>query len=615
MKRVQVASFLAAVVVAACVDGGRPSGPSFAISDATHGDAAGRNKFFYWLPPLVPAPNATGDFNRFASPVVTVCQLKIDGTACQLEGGHPIIVAEFSLTSGTDGQLISVTGQDYHVNWHTDISHLNPDKVYRIGVAVEGRDYGFADVEVGLNAKELKNVNRNEFVPLVDGRTLPIKFRIEAGANCAGRESECAEAIVDPTTQETVILENDADVRLAFGDFPAGWTNGPQVVRIERIPDGDFGPGEGPLGTPFPQYPLFFHYFTSAPEPFNLPVRIGVCNVQDDPEEDDFHPQHRGTTVLAMGGEGDFRTLPYAPVADVLGATCFGAERQGSEIGSLPHGLDDVAGRVGLFAASLLAPRTLHASVLVLDGGMGGSTDFFSPAGTVDTARAAGLLLRYSFDGNANNAGTLPGHDGTATSVTYPEGRFGSAIKFDGTASTGATLTGTAAVFATAFKWTISLWYKEDAPPKSESLLWSFRGSSPGAGSRNRGWHTYHGVGVPGASVLTTCSDGGCFSFSTPATGAWHNIIYRYDGVSASVGAPVEIFVDGALEGSLANGSAIPLTAAGVTDFRLGNFTGVEGPSLFYLDEFRVYNQVFTVAQQCTDIIGGTWTGESCTMP
>ena len=386
MKRVQVALFLAAVVVAACVDGGRSSGPSFAISDATHGDAAGRNKFFYWLPPLVPAPSATGDFNRFASPVVTVCQLKSDGTACQLEGGHPILVAEFSLTSGTDGQLISVTGQDYHVNWHTDISNLNPDKVYRIGVAVEGRDYGFADVEVGLNAKELKNVNRNEFVPLVDGRTLPIKFRIEAGAGCAGRESECAEAIVDPTTQETVILENDADVRLAFGDFPAGWTNGPQVVRIERIPDGDFGPGEGPLGTPFPQYPLFFHYFTSAPEPFNLPVRIGVCNVQDDPEGDDFHPQHRGSTVLAMGGEGDFRTLPYAPVADVLGATCFGAERQGSEIGALPHGLDDVAARVGLFAASLLAPRTLHASALVLDGGMGGSTDFFSPAGTVDTA-------------------------------------------------------------------------------------------------------------------------------------------------------------------------------------------------------------------------------------
>jgi len=387
MKRVQLASFLAAVVVAACVDGGRSSGPNFAISDATHGDAAGRNKFFFWLPPLVPAPNATGDFNGFALPVVTVCELVPTGAACAQSGGHPILVAQFSMTSGTDGQLISVTGQEYHVNWHTDVSNLNPDKVYRIAVTVEGRDYGFADVEVGVNAKELKNVNRNEFVPLVDGRTLPIKFRVEAGASCAGREGSCAEAIVDPKVQEVVILQNDANVRLAFGDFPVGWTNGPQVVRIERIPDGGFGPGEGPLGTTFPQYPLFFHYFTSAPEPFNLPVRIGVCNVQDDPGADAFHPPHRGTTVLAMGGEGEFRTLPFAPVGDILGTTCFGAEREGSDISALPHGLGDVAARVGLFAASLIAPRRLEASVLVVDGGMGGSTEFFTPAGTVDTAR------------------------------------------------------------------------------------------------------------------------------------------------------------------------------------------------------------------------------------
>ena len=387
MKRHQLIT-IAAVVLVACVDGGRSSGPNFAISDATHGDAAGRNDFFFWLPPLVPAPSPTGDFNRFASPIVTVCELVPSGAACAQSGGHPILVAQFSMTSGTGGEIIQISGQQYHVNWQTDISNLNPDKVYRIGVAVEGRDYGFADVEVGLNAKELKNVNRNEFVPLVDGRTLPIQFRIEAGASCAGREASCAEAIVDPKVQETVILENDDNVRLAFGDFPVGWTNGPQVVRIERIPDGDFGPGEGPLGTDFPQYPLFFHYFTSAPEPFNLPVRIGLCNVQDDPEGDDYHPQHRPSTVLAMGGEGDFRTLPRAPVADVLGTTCFGAEREGSDIGALPHGLGDVAARVGLFAASLLAPRRLEASMLVVDGGMGGSTEFFTPAGTVDTATA-----------------------------------------------------------------------------------------------------------------------------------------------------------------------------------------------------------------------------------
>ncbi len=388
MKRHQLIA-LAAIVLVACVDGGRSNGPSFAISDATHG--AGRNAFFYWLPPLVPAPTPAGDFNRFASPIVTVCELASDGTACRQDGGHPILVAQFSMTSGTGSEIIRVSLDDqlYVVNWHTDLSNLDPAKVYRITVTVDDRDYGFADVEVGLNAKELKNVNRDEFVPLVDGRTLPIKFRIEAGASCAGREASCAEAIVDPTAQETVILTSEAGVRLAFGDFPPGWADGSQAVRIERIPDAGFGAGQGPLGTSFPQFPLFFHYFTSAAEPFNLPVRIGVCNVED-PADNTYHPDDRRTTVLAMGGTPEeFRVLDRAPASDILG-TCQGAERESSDIGAAPvrSWIGDLAAAIGRFAAGVLAPKTLQASAVLIDGGMGGSTEFFTPAGTVDTASA-----------------------------------------------------------------------------------------------------------------------------------------------------------------------------------------------------------------------------------
>ena len=393
MKRQHLAA-VAALIAIACVDGGRsPSGPNFAISDATHGTGA-RNAFFYWLPPLVPNPNATGTFNPFASPVVTVCELASGGAACALSGGQPILVAQFTKTAGTGGAVIGVSASDYHVNWRTDLSNLDPAKTYRIGVAVDGRDYGFADVEVGANASELKNVNRNEFVPLVDGRTLPIRFRIEAGAACAGREAECAEAIVDPRIQQVVTL-HDGDVPLAFADFPPGWTNGPQSVRIERIPDGDFAPGQGPLGTTFPQYPLFFHYFTSAPEPFNRPVRIGVCNVED-PSENPYHAHHRGTTVLAMGGTPqEFRVLPFAAVNDVLG-TCHGAEKQppSNVIGALQStGWGELAARAALVGASLLAPRALEASAVTIDGGMGGSTDSFTPAGTVDTLPLADLTI------------------------------------------------------------------------------------------------------------------------------------------------------------------------------------------------------------------------------
>ena len=32
-------------------------------------------------------------------------------------------------------------------------------------------------------------------------------------------------------------------------------------------------------------------------------------------------------------------------------------------------------------------------------------------------------------------------------------------------------------------------------------------------------------------------------------------------------------------------------------------------------DDVRIYNTAFSQADQCTVIIGGTWTGSACTLP
>jgi hypothetical protein len=37
--------------------------------------------------------------------------------------------------------------------------------------------------------------------------------------------------------------------------------------------------------------------------------------------------------------------------------------------------------------------------------------------------------------------------------------------------------------------------------------------------------------------------------------------------------------------------------------------------SNFDVDELRIFDTVFTDAAQCTTVIGGTWTGSSCTLP
>jgi hypothetical protein len=210
-------------------------------------------------------------------------------------------------------------------------------------------------------------------------------------------------------------------------------------------------------------------------------------------------------------------------------------------------------------------------------------------------------ILRYSFEGNASNSGRLAGFDGTATRVTYPAGKFGlSGIKFDGTNESRVRVSGSRTVFGNGHKWTISLWFKEDVLIAGNDL-WTFRGLA--------GWESYHGLA--GGDRIYSCSAGGCFSFPTPPVGTWHNIVYRYDGVSSTVGAPVEFYVDGRFQGRIANPALLPLISAGVQDIIIGyRFHG----STFYVDEFRVYDQVFTEEEQCELVIGGTWSG-NCVLP
>src|SRR5712692_2186955 len=182
MKRI-LGFCLAAILVTACdhpSPTALPSRPQMAISDGAHG---GTNPDFFFLPPLVPDPSNNpnfdaGKFNPLLSPVVRVCTW--NGSACGAT------VAEFTTTSGLGSETIRVntTDQHYIVNWHTDLSNLDPSLTYRILVSVGSKQLGFADVDVVSTGKQLRNVNTNEFIGLVDGRTLPIKFRIETGALC-----------------------------------------------------------------------------------------------------------------------------------------------------------------------------------------------------------------------------------------------------------------------------------------------------------------------------------------------------------------------------------------------------------------------------------------------
>ncbi|HEX6371294.1 MAG TPA: Ig-like domain-containing protein [Longimicrobium sp.] len=180
--------------IGACTgDAGSPMGPDggqplATISDAAH---AGAVPGFYFLPPMVPSPAYSGTFDGGLQPRVEICELAA--------GVCVTTIAQYTTTSGTGGQTVQVGTSSYQVNWHTNQFNLDPAKTYRISVYVGSFQLGFADVDVVATGKELKNVDTQQYIPLQDDRTLPIKFRIETGI--------AAQVIVSPDSAEIGVGE------------------------------------------------------------------------------------------------------------------------------------------------------------------------------------------------------------------------------------------------------------------------------------------------------------------------------------------------------------------------------------------------------------------------
>lgn len=173
MLRLKRAASLAAILFAAActadsISPTAPTGPLETISDAAH---TGVVPGFYFLPPMVDNPSVSGTFDAALQPRVEICELS--GSICSTT------IATF--TFGTGSSSVRLGSDHYIVNWKTSDFNLDPAKNYRISVFQGAFRLGFADVDVVGTAKELKNVNTGQFIPLLDDRTLPIKFRVETG--------------------------------------------------------------------------------------------------------------------------------------------------------------------------------------------------------------------------------------------------------------------------------------------------------------------------------------------------------------------------------------------------------------------------------------------------
>ena len=144
--------------------------PTLRIADAAHNG----DQHFYFLPPLAWQPDYTGDFDAAQQPEVSICEL--DGADCVDVVTYSTGVESYGATLKADPD-----GEFYHLNWHTDRFALSVGSVYRIRVLVNGSEVGYLDVMLVENKSKLRSGGLDGKIPLVDGRTAPIKFRIEQG--------------------------------------------------------------------------------------------------------------------------------------------------------------------------------------------------------------------------------------------------------------------------------------------------------------------------------------------------------------------------------------------------------------------------------------------------
>lgn len=329
---------LASMILVACqgsdvTDPGKypGSGPSLGVSDG----ATGGNADFWFLPPMVASPA---------------------GNVLYLDNGFDGSLSPTVVITGPNSYSVSLSAllatDHYAANWKIPEGEAS----YLITVKVGDDVLGSADVQTVLNSSQLKNLETQNYIPLADGRTLPIKFVIE---NCALEQDACVSRVIN--TGEGAVLETeDGGVRIP------PQTNG-QTVRatITTCPD---------IPTDLPKKSDCYRVTTepALTAPLNPPAVVWVCSANVDVPS---AQEERYTMYRYDNPPGTTTALPHAhdecdtpPPTIGLGASVKGM------LADLLHGRLRSAGRQ---LATLMGPKVLYATMM-LDVGAGGETEGFS---------------------------------------------------------------------------------------------------------------------------------------------------------------------------------------------------------------------------------------------
>lgn len=174
-----IAPLTAALVLLASACGETPTAPRAADTTPSEAISSGAigvspRQFFFLLRDLQPTA-FQGTFDASVSPQVSVCLWVNE--ACQSTVLSPVTLG----TRGTASLTLNRDRQRYIFQWRTRGAALQPNAVYRLMVRVNGMQMGYLDIATGQKQRELRQVNRREFLPLRVGGTVKVAFRIEEG--------------------------------------------------------------------------------------------------------------------------------------------------------------------------------------------------------------------------------------------------------------------------------------------------------------------------------------------------------------------------------------------------------------------------------------------------
>ncbi|MGH7530177.1 MAG: TolB family protein [Gemmatimonadales bacterium] len=362
------------------------------LRDGAH---EGPNLDFFFLPPIVDHPGldpASGydvaEFNRHLGP-----RVEIEECEPPDPGSQPACTP-FRTFSSSEIQL---SNDHYGVNWDThEGTGLRLDRIYRINVLLGELRLGFADVFPVANGSGLRNVE-DDYIGLVDGRTLPIPFAIQNGATCGG--GQCSAATINFAAGGVVELFAENELFRLEIDPNTQATSGGETIEEATF---TLELCEGinvdlPLFGKCLRIATFFETTVAAPLQLTPAALVGFCSFEPGLEAN----QERLVSLHQRDGN-TVRALPHAdPECEAAAASAPSAGTVFSWFAGLWRGGQALVAR-------LLSPAPLYAnttgSLAVFNLGGGGETDQFgeSSGGAVTSGMQRSLTVAQVASEGAN---------------------------------------------------------------------------------------------------------------------------------------------------------------------------------------------------------------------